>query len=54
MSGSEILPYLYNSNKPGTKTINTAPHSVETPTQGTILFIAVREASGPHSMGVRS
>ena len=31
----QILPYLYNSNKPGTKTliqrVDTAPHGVETP-----------------------
>ena len=34
--GSEILPYIYNSNNPETKTviawIDTAPHGVETPT----------------------
>ena len=34
--GSEIFPYLYNSNNPGTETeivrVDTAPHGVETPT----------------------
>ena len=33
---SEILPYVYNSNNPGTKTqiprVDTAPRGVETPT----------------------
>ena len=47
-----------NSNKPGTKTViprvDTAPHGVETPTQGTPLLMGVREASGPHPMGARS
>ena len=42
----------------GTKTViprvDTAPHGVETPTQGTPLLIGVREASGPHPMGVSS
>ena len=37
ISGSEIRPYLYNSNEPGTKTqiprVDTAPRGVETPTQ---------------------
>ena len=46
-----------NSNNPGTKTViprvDTAPHGVETPTQGTPLLIGVREAGGPHPMGVR-
>ena len=32
----KILPYLYNANKPGTKTqiprVDTAPHGVDTPT----------------------
>ena len=44
--------------EPGTKTViprvDTAPHGVETPTQGPPLLIEVREASGPHPMGVRS
>ena len=37
MLESEILPYLYNSNNPGTITdiprVDTAPQGVETPTQ---------------------
>ena len=37
-----------------TPRVETAPHSVETPTQGTPLLIGVREASGPHPMGVKS
>ena len=56
--GSEILPYLYNSRNPGTQTqiprIDIASQGVETPTQGTPLLIGVREASGPHPMGVSS
>ena len=56
--GSEILSYLYNSNKPGTMTViprvDTAPHGVETPTKGTPLLNGVREASGPRPLGVRS
>ena len=58
MPGSEILSFRYNSNKRGTKTViprvDTAPHGVETPTQGTPLLIGVCEASGPHPMGARS
>ena len=34
--------------------VDTAPHRVETPTQGTPLLIGVREASGPQPMGVKS
>ena len=34
--------------------VDTAPHGVETPTQGAPLFIGVREANGPHPIGVRS
>ena len=34
--------------------VNTAPHGVQTSTQGTLLLIGVREASGPHPMGTRS
>ena len=34
--GSEIPPYIYDSDKPGTKTViprfETAPHGVESPT----------------------
>jgi len=56
--GSGILPHLYISNKLDTKTmiprIDTAQHIVETPTQGTLLLIGVREANWPHSMGARS
>ena len=33
--------------------VDTAPR-VETLTQGALLLIGVREASGPHPMGVRS
>ena len=37
MPGSEILPYLYNSNNPGTNMeiprVDTAPQGVEIPTQ---------------------
>ena len=54
----KMFPCLYISNKPGTKTViprvDTAPHGVETPPQGTSLLIGVREASGPYPMGVRS
>ena len=36
----EILPYIYNANKPETNTVmprvDTAPHGVETQTQGTL------------------
>ena len=39
MPGSEIPPYIYNSDNPGTKTVisrvNTAPHGVETSTPPT-------------------
>ena len=52
------FPYLYNSKNPETKTVippvDTAPHGMETPAQGAPLLIGVREASGPHPMGVRS
>ena len=34
--GSELLPYIYNSSKPGTRAVtlrvDTAPHGVEAPT----------------------
>ena len=57
MPGLEMIPYLYNF-KPGTKTViprvDTAPHGVETQTQGTQVLIGVRGASGPHPMGVRT
>ena len=47
MPRSEILPYLYNFNKPGTKTViprvDTTPLGVETPTLGTPLLMGVRE-----------
>ena len=33
--------------------VNTAPYAVETPTQGVLLVIRVREASGQHPMGAR-
>ena len=37
MAGSEIFPYIYNSDEPGTKTavprVDTAPDGVENPTQ---------------------
>ena len=36
MPGSKLFPYIYNSNKPGTKLaipqVDTTPHGVETPT----------------------
>ena len=58
MSGLQIFPYIYNPNNPGTKTViplvDTVKHGVETPSQGTPLLIGVREASGPHPMGVSS
>ena len=41
-------------NRDGDPTVDTAQHSVESPPQGTPLLIGVREASGPHPMGVRS
>ena len=49
--GSEILPYIYDSNKPGTTTVvlrvNTAPHGVETPTPLADCGLAgFREANG--------
>ena len=48
MLESEILPYLYNSNNPGTITdiprVDTAPQGVETPTQLAGYYLA--EAHG--------
>ena len=49
--GSEILPYIYDSSKPGTTTVvlrvNTAPHGVETPTPLADCGLpGVREATG--------
>ena len=55
--GQKSFLHLYNFNNPRTKTeisrVYTAPHGVETPTQGTLLslLIGVREASGPLPMG---
>ena len=52
--GQKSFLHLYNFNNPRTKTeisrVYTAPHGVETLTQGTplLLLIGVREASGLH------
>ena len=48
---------MYNSTYPGIKTViprvDTAPHGVETPTQGTPSLIVFREAIRPHPMNGR-
>ena len=55
---SNVLSYLFYSNKRGTKTViprvDTTPHGVETPTQGARLLTGVRDASGPNPTGARS